>query len=148
MVITTQIVAAVVPEPPVVPLFAMATSTMLFVMAIQLISSFFLYHARVRVPFRLSSLAAGHTAHPAIFTIIEDIVAVDGGGGVAYREALIARYDASPLFRRMLNRLDGFWGIGALGTATFITVLLWTVPEQIGYWIGKFPCIAMMPRCI
>jgi len=109
---------------------------MLFVMGIQLILAFFLYHARVKIPIRLSSLAPGHIAHPAVFTIIEDIVAVDGGGGVEYREALIARYDASPLFRRMLNRLDGFWGVGALTTAAIITTLLWTVPEQIGYWIG------------
>jgi hypothetical protein len=136
LAITGQVIAAVTPDPPLVPLFAMLTSTMLFVMGTQLILTFFLYHARVKVPFRLSSLPAGHIAHPAVFTIIEDIVAVDGGGGVEYREALIARYDASPRFRRMLNRLDGFWGIGALSTATLITVLLWTIPEQIGYWIG------------
>jgi len=136
LLITGQIVAAVVPDPPVVPLFAMVTSTMLFVTGIQLILAFCLYHARVKVPFRLSSLGPGHTAHPGVFTIIEDIIAVDGGGGVEYREALIARYDASPLFRRMLNRLDAFWGVGALTTASIITVLLWTIPEQIGYWIG------------
>ena len=122
----------------------MLTSTMLFVMGTQLILTFFLYHARVKVPFRLSSLPAGHIAHPAVFTIIEDIVAVDGGGGVEYREALIARYDASPRFRRMLNRLDGFWGIGALSTATLITVLLWTIPEQIGYWIGRLSDVDLM----
>ena len=145
LVITAQIVVAVVADPPLVPLFAMVTSTMLFVTGIQLILAFFLYHAHAKIPFRLSSLAPGHTAHPAVFTIIEDIVAVDGGGGVEYREALIARYDASPLFRRMLNRLDGFWGVGALCTATLITVLLWTIPEQIGYWIGGFSDVELMP---
>jgi hypothetical protein len=117
---------------------------MLFVMGIQLLCSFCLYHARAKIPFRLSSLPAGHTAHPATFTIIEDVVAVDGGGGVAYREALMARYDASPLFRRMLNRLDAFWGIGALVAATIITVLLWTVPVQTGYWIGTCSVIDLM----
>ena len=122
----------------------MVTSTVLFVMGVQLISSFFLYHAHVKVPFRLSSLPAGHVAHPAIFTIIEDIIAVDGGGGGQYREALIARYDASPLFRRMLNHLDAFWGLGALSAATVTTVLLWTIPEQIGYWIGSLSHIDLM----
>jgi len=136
LLITSQVVTAVVPKPPIVRLFAMVTSTMLFIMGIQLISAFFLYQARVKIPFRLSSLPAGHVAHPAIFTIIEDIVAVDGGGGERYRMELMARYDASPLFRRMLNRLDAFWGVGALFAATVVSVLLWTVPEQIGYWIG------------
>lgn len=118
---------------------------MLFVTGVQLISAFLLYHARVKVPFRLSSLPAGHIAHPAVFTIIEDIVAVDGGGGVQYREELMARYDASPLFRRMLNRLDAFWGIGAFCTASLVTTLLWTIPEQIGYWIGAFYDNVAMP---
>ncbi|KIM72679.1 hypothetical protein PILCRDRAFT_81698 [Piloderma croceum F 1598] len=136
LLLTGQIVAAVTPDPPVVPLFAMVTSTMLFITGAQLISAFFLYHARVKIPFGRSSLPAGHTAHPGIFTIIEDIVAVDGGGGTAYREALVARYDASPFFRRMLNRLDLFWGLGAFTTASIVTIMLWTIPVQIGYWIG------------
>jgi hypothetical protein len=146
ILLTGQIVAAVTQDPPIVPLFAMVTSTMLFVMGTQLISTFFMYQAHVKIPFRLSSLAPGHTAHPAVFTIIEDIVAVDGGGGVEFREALIARYDASPLFRRMLNRLDGFWGVGALVTASLTTTLLWTVPIQIGYWIGEILSLNLIFR--
>jgi hypothetical protein len=55
---------------------------------------------------------------------------------VRYREALIARYDASPLFRRMLHRLDAFWGCGALIVGALVTTLLWTIPAEIGYWIG------------
>jgi hypothetical protein len=110
---------------------------MLFITGVQLISGFFLYQARVRISFGLSSLPAGHTAHPGVFTIIEDIVAVDGGGGMAYREALVARYDASPLFRRVLNRLHLFWGLGAFTTVSIVTIMLWTIPVQIGYWIGE-----------
>jgi hypothetical protein len=119
--LTGQIIAAVTPDPPVVPLFAMVTSTMLFITGVQLISGFFLYQTHVKIPFGLSFLPAGHTAHPGVFTIIEDIVAVDGGG-TAYREAFVARYDASPLFRRMLNCLDLFWGLGAFTTASIVTV--------------------------
>lgn len=129
---------AVVQNPPVVPLFAMVTSTMLFMTGFQLSGSFFLYLAGAKIPFRLSSLPAGSKARPAVYTIVEDIVAVDGGGGQRYREELNARYEASPMFRRMMNRLDGFWGIGALATAGSITAMLWTIPEQIGYWIGMF----------
>jgi len=136
LAVTAQTIPAVDADSPILPLFAMITSTVLFIMSTILISTFILYHARVKMPFRVSSLPAGHIAHPAVFTIIEDVVAVDGGGGIQYREELIARYDASPLFRRMLNHLDAFWGFGALLVSTLVTVLLWTIPAAIGYWIG------------
>jgi len=136
LLVTGQTIPAVDANNPVVPLFAMITSTTLFSTGIMLVFTFFFYHAHVKLPFRLSSLPAGHIAHPAVFTIIEDIVAVDGGGGLQYREALMARYDASPLFRRMLNRLDAFWGFGAIFVGAFVTALLWTIPEEIGYGIG------------
>lgn len=62
-----------------------------------------------RTPFRISSLPRGVAMRPGIYTIIEDIIAVDTGSGRLYREALDARYEASPLFRRMLYQLNLFW---------------------------------------
>ncbi len=62
-----------------------------------------------RTPFRISSLPRGVVMRPGIYTIIEDIIAVDTGSGRLYREALDARYEASPLFRRMLYQLNLFW---------------------------------------
>jgi len=136
IVVTVQTIPAVDMDDPLVPLFAMLTSTTLFTTGFTLVCSFIFYNFRMRLPFRLSSLPAGHIAHPAVFTIIEDIIAVDGGGGVQYREELVARYDASPLFRHMLNRLDAFWGFGAIFCSAVVTTLLWTLPEAIGYGIG------------
>jgi len=75
----------------------------------------------MKVPFRLSFLYAGHIAYPAVFTIIEDIIAADGGAVVRYREELVARYDASPLFRQILNRLDVFGGFGAIFCSAVVT---------------------------
>jgi len=51
LLVTGQIVAAVTPDPPVVPLFAMVTSTVLFVMGVQLISSFFFISRQRQGPF-------------------------------------------------------------------------------------------------
>jgi len=136
IVITVQTIPAVDGNSPLVPLFAMVTSTTLFTTGFTLIFPFFFYQLQMRIPFRVSSLPAGHIAHPAVFTIIEDIIAVDGGGDTKYREELIARYDASPLFRRMLNRLDAFWGFGAIFCAAVVTTLLWTLPVAVSYGIG------------
>jgi hypothetical protein len=114
----------------------MVTPMALLTTALTLIFPFIFYQFRMPMPFRLSSLPAGHIAHPGIFTIIEDIIAVDGGGGVKFRAELVARYDASPLFRRMLHRLDGFWGFGAFICGGVVTALLWILPDTVGYGIG------------
>ncbi|KAL5585914.1 hypothetical protein FOBRF1_015784 [Fusarium oxysporum] len=53
-------------------------------------------------PFRISSTARGEKVLPGVYYFIEDIVAVNAGGGSPYREALVARYKASPGFRRMI----------------------------------------------
>ena len=143
IVITIQTIPAVDMDPPLLPLFAMITSTTLLTTGLMLVFPFFFYHLQMKVPFRVSSLPAGHVAHPAVFTIIEDIIAVDGGGNTNYREELVARYDASPLFRRMLNRLDAFWGFGAILCGAIITTLLWTLPDTIGYGIGVFRPLAL-----
>ena len=73
---------------------------------------------------------------------MEDVIAVDTGAGRNYREALNNRYEASPLFRRMLSRLNWFWGVSALvvGFGTVAAVWVQQIPEYIAYGIGKtFP---------
>ena len=52
--------------------------------------------------FRLSSHAKGSICPPLTFCIMEDITAADGKGGKTYREAAMARYNASPMFRILL----------------------------------------------
>ncbi|KAF7967148.1 hypothetical protein HWV62_18624 [Athelia sp. TMB] len=135
-VITLQIVLAVVPLNPIVPLFAMIQETLLFITGAQLIAHFILYNMGATLPFRLSSAPKGGFVRPMVYTLVEDIVAVDGGGGRRFREEWNARYEASPAFRRMLSRLDAFWGFGAVVVAGVATALLWTVPVASGYWIG------------
>lgn len=87
-------------------------------------------------PFRISSMPAGSQLRPGIYWIIEDVVAVDGGGDVEFRERLNARYEASHYFRQMLHRLTLFWGIGAELAATVITVLIFTIQRDAAYVVG------------
>lgn len=51
---------------------------------------------------------------PAAYFVWEDVTAVDGGGGAAFRAQLDARYCASPPFRAMCRNLGFLLGFGAI----------------------------------
>ncbi|CAM1505721.1 Fc.00g113580.m01.CDS01 [Cosmosporella sp. VM-42] len=74
-------------------------------------------------PFRLSSTAKGEKVLPGAYYFIEDVVAVNAGAGRPFREALAARYKASPRFRRMLYVQSWFWSIPALILAVPLTII-------------------------
>ena len=64
------------------------------------------------------------------------MVAVEGGGGTTYREALNDRYLASPRFRGMLSRLTYFWGITALLISGGTAAVIGAVETPVGFGIG------------
>ncbi|CAI7592429.1 unnamed protein product [Penicillium pancosmium] len=105
----------------------------------------------VRQPFPVSSMPAGSVFRPGILTIIEDVVAVDGGRGRLYRSALMERYRASLRFQRLMESLNWFWGFGGLimgillisiiskvHTNTFAFGLGWTIPW---IWAGVWAVV-------
>lgn len=87
-------------------------------------------------PVRISSLPKGSQLRPGIYNIIEDIVAVDGGGGTEFRKRLNTRYEASHYFRQMLHRLTLFWAIGAEAMAVVTTILVFTLSRDAAYTVG------------
>lgn len=89
-------------------------------------------------PFRVSSTPKGGKVPPGVYTLIEDVVAVNGNAGRPYREALEARYLASPRFRHLMRDLSLFWSIPALiiGVILFIVVCIHSVPKSVGYGVG------------
>ncbi|KUJ15886.1 uncharacterized protein LY89DRAFT_567853, partial [Mollisia scopiformis] len=91
-----------------------------------------------RAPFRISSTAKGEKMLPGIYYIAEDIVAVNAGGGRPFREGWAARYNASPIFRKMLRDLSWFWSIPGLfvAVACTVVVVINPVPEPVSYGIG------------
>ncbi|KAG4423126.1 hypothetical protein IFR04_003763 [Cadophora malorum] len=95
-------------------------------------------HFGWKAPFRISSTHKGEPVLPGIFYIVEDIVAVNSGGGRPFREGMFARYRASPLFRKMMRDLSWFWSIPGLIMASAITVVVVInpVPEPVSYGIG------------
>lgn len=91
---------------------------------------------QVPAPFRISSVPKGAQLRPGIYSVIEDVVAVDGSGGTAFREALNKRYEASHIFRAMLRRLGVYWAVGAQACATLTTILIFTLSEDAAYCVG------------
>lgn len=92
-----------------------------------------------KAPFRISSTPKGGEVYPGVYYLIEDIIAVNANAGRPYREALGARYTASPRFRRMIRNQSLFWSIPAviISIALIIIVCIHQVPKNVAYGVGK-----------
>jgi len=134
-----ELIIGAAPNHPWVRLCAMPVpSFILFCGGGLLLFSLFAYF-NILTPFKISSQPKGAPERPGTYMIIEDVIAVDTGLGRSYRRALSDRYEASPLFRQMLHRLNIFWAIPALlvGAGVTAAVLTERVPEEVAYGIAK-----------
>ncbi|KAI1609581.1 hypothetical protein EDD36DRAFT_446359 [Exophiala viscosa] len=91
-----------------------------------------------KAPFRISSTSKGGSVHPGVYYLMEDVVAVNASAGRPFREALAARYNASPRFRKMLMDQSLFWSIPAVIIAIALTVVIIIHPisKEVGYGLG------------
>lgn len=91
-----------------------------------------------KAPFRISSTAKGEKVHPGVYYIVEDIVAVNAGGGLPFREGMAARYEASPIFRKMIRDQSLFWSVPGVLVAIGCTVAICdhNVPHAVAYAVG------------
>jgi hypothetical protein len=115
----------------------MPLASMLYAFGTELLIVDALRYFQVPAPCRISSIPKGAQLRPGIYSIIEDVVAVDGSGGTEFREALNRRYEASHVFRAMLRRLGEFWAFGAEAAAILTTILVFTLDSKdAAYVIG------------
>lgn len=114
----------------------MPVASMLYAFGTELLVVDALRLFEIPAPVRISSIPRGAQLRPAIYSIIEDVCAVDGSGGTEFREALNRRYEASHVFRAMLRRLGAFWAFGAQGMAIVVTVLVFTIQHEAAYVVG------------
>ncbi|KAK0275274.1 hypothetical protein LTR35_010905 [Friedmanniomyces endolithicus] len=135
-IIMIELIIGTIPANPPIRLLAMPVTSMLFVFGTELLLVDALRFFHLPAPCRLSSIPKGSQLRPAIYTFIEDVCAVDGSGGTAYREALNKRYEASHIFRAMLRRLGAFWAVGSEGCAVLCTVLVFTIQHEAAYVVG------------
>jgi hypothetical protein len=121
---------------PYIRILSMPLATMLYVFGTELLVIDILRYFRFPAPLRISSIPKGAQLRPGIYSLIEDVCAVDGSGGTAFREALDRRYEASHIFRAMLRRLGVFWSVGAQGAAVVTTILIFTLSKDAAYVVG------------
>ena len=114
----------------------MPLASMMWVFGTELLVVDIMRYFQIPAPVRMSSIPKGAQLRPAIYSMIEDVVAVDGSGGTEYREALNRRYEASHVFRSLLRRLGVFWAVGAEGMAMVTTILIFTIGPEAAYVVG------------
>ncbi|KAJ5122373.1 hypothetical protein N7448_003507 [Penicillium atrosanguineum] len=134
--LAVELIVGSVPAEPFVRLIAMVLPTVMFYFGIVHLSLDILRMAGFKAPFRISSTPKGSAMPTALYALIEDVVAVDGGGGQIYRYALRTRYLSSPYFRRMLFEMNCFWSGGSIIFAAAITAVIFTVSEPVAFTLG------------
>jgi len=125
------------PETPIVRLCAMPSATICYYVGTLFLVTAFLTQKGYRLPFSMSSTPKGALWRPALLAILEDTGSIEVRGELAYRKAVMKRYETSPLFRSMLLRLTWFWGIGLLVIAVVTTVLIVSLEEEgVAFGVG------------
>lgn len=137
-VVTALLIVGAAPHDVFLRVLSMPGPAILYCIAGPIFLMSMYNHLEWKAPFRLSSTHKGEQVMPGIFYIVEDIVAVNSGGGRPFREGMAARYRASPLFRKMMKDLSWFWSIPGLIMAAALTVVVVInpVPEPVSYGIG------------
>lgn len=159
-VMTALMIGFSIPEPPMIRGLSIIMPVGIIMVISYMMYTGVAHHLGWRLKWhRLSSHVRGDITPPLTFCIMEDICGCDGGGGKAYREAALARFNASPRFRRMLVQMLWAWCITGLLVNIPLIVLAWTIEEDVAYalgwvvpsiWggIGAFATIKWGQRCL
>lgn len=94
------------------------------------------FDRRLRLPFRVSSLPANSPLPPLTYTIVEDVIAVDGGGGLAFRHAWAHRYQTSVIIRRVCRNTSLLWGLSGTLIGIALVIAGWLAPTDTAYGLG------------
>ncbi|KAL9116127.1 MAG: hypothetical protein Q9227_000496 [Pyrenula ochraceoflavens] len=138
VLITLTIVLSVALKNPVPRLAAFPLVVNMYQTSIQLVICIVLLQFKAKYPFRFSSMTKGEPIRPGIYSIVEDMVAVDGGQGTDFRRRLDARYKESPEIRSLLAGLQMLWGLTGLILAAALTAMIVTIDSiDAVYAIGK-----------
>jgi hypothetical protein len=128
-------------------LLSLPAALLMFLVATLTLLSLLLNWLEIKLPFRFGSLDRGNVLRPAIFYIVEDVVSVDGEGGMEYRKAFGARYEESHTFRSMIWKLSVVWMVAFYAMAVLFTVLCLALPVAAVYavgWAAPFPLAGLL----
>ncbi|KXT10316.1 hypothetical protein AC579_1119 [Pseudocercospora musae] len=124
---------------PSLPVTAISLSVLMLYVCLELILVEVGILLNVSAPFRFSSVQKGAPLRPGVFIVAEDVVAVDGMQGGAWRQAWNDRYEADSELQRLCRILDWFWGVSGLCVVAVIWTLAFAtdiVDEEVSYAIG------------
>lgn len=122
---------------PPIRLLAMPPSSLCYWFSLLMLTQTTMRALGFRSPVRISSIPAGEPLRPAVYSLVEDICAVDGSGGTEFRQRLNTRYEASHEFRQMLHRITVVWAVNMLAIAIATTTLIFTLDDgEIAYIVG------------
>ncbi|OAA57547.1 hypothetical protein SPI_07206 [Niveomyces insectorum RCEF 264] len=135
---TGLLIGASVPAHPRARVLALPSTVFFLVLATVLLATGYMAARGRPAPCRISSVPKGAPIRPLVYTLVEDVVGVDGAGGKAYRQRLAVRWAQSWRFRRLLAQMNWLWGVGVLvgGIATLVVLIV--APEDIAYGFGFF----------
>ncbi|TID26311.1 hypothetical protein E2P81_ATG00786 [Venturia nashicola] len=128
-------------------LLSLPAALLMFLVATLTFLSLLLNWLALKIPFRFGSVDKNNILRPAIFYIVEDVVAVDGEGGVEYRRAFNSRYEESHIFSDMIWELSVAWMVGFYLMAILVTALVMKLPVAAVYavgWAAPFPVAGLM----
>ncbi len=127
-----------IPSEPLVRPLAIPVSVILIQVGLQLLVTGIMNTRNQTAPCRISSIQKGERIRPMVYTVVEDIVAVDGTAGKSYRQRLRERYNASWRFRIMIAQLNWFWAFGSLADGIGTMAAVWAIPSQeVAYGVGR-----------
>jgi hypothetical protein len=136
-VMTGVLIGGSIPHPQLQRVLAMPMALGFMMVGIMFIVNGIAVQRRWRLKsFRMSSVPKGAVTPPITYSIVEDVVAVDGGGGITFRTAFMARYNASPKFRELLRQMTWFWGVPSLVVGVVLMAVIFTVRREVAYGLG------------
>lgn len=138
-VMTALMIGFSIPDPPIMRGLSMIMAVGILMVGLFMIWTGIAWHFQWRLRlFRLSSHPVGEVVPPLTFCIMEDICGCDGGGGKVYRAAALARFKASPRFRRMLVQMLWAWASTAVLLGVVLNVIIWipSINQEVVYAIG------------
>lgn len=114
---------------------AMALPCMMLTICIPMLITGIWVHD-IRVPFRVSSLPPRAILPPLTYTIVEDVIAVDGGGLLDFRQAWRHRYEESRIVRKLCRDTAIAWGLTGTVLAIGLIFAAWYAPTDTGYGVS------------
>jgi hypothetical protein len=141
------LIGASIPYEPLVRPLAMPVPLAFVQVGVQMLLTGVMSASGTLAPFAISSIPKAAIMRPFVYTLIEDVMAVDGGGGKQYREDLNARYQASARFRRIVTEQNWFWGVGSVLGGVATLAVIWTVNQELAYGLGEWLPVARSKVC-